>query len=183
MKILYILAFLFCLCAFQAKADFITYWKTGNPGVSAENQIIIPATGSNYYVYWIDVNDTDVSSEGLASGYHTLTFPYPGTFEVHILPFFGSFTRITFGPGSDAPKLIGITQWRDSQWANVENAFAGCTNLTITATYIPNTQNVISMAGMFRDAIIFDQPVNIARDRHIYRLPTAHFPCTHSQTS
>ncbi|ACT93103.1 lipoprotein [Dyadobacter fermentans DSM 18053] len=149
MQKLYISLLLVFLCAAGVKAQYITIWKTDNPGSSTDHQILIPATGTNYSITWQEVGNLANSGAETASGYHTLTFPNPGIYEVSISPGSGTFTKIQFDSQNDNAKLLEIKQWGDIQWENMDRAYSRCTNMRITASDIPNLQNVTSTYGMF----------------------------------
>jgi surface protein len=137
--------------------DFVTVWKSDNPGASASNQITIPTEGSgyNYTVNWEEVgNPSNNGSLGFnVSSSVSVTFPSPGTYRVRIS---GDFPRIYFPNTSDKTKIIDVENWGDIQWSSMENAFSGCSNLNISATDAPDLSNVTSMKGMFSSCVIFN---------------------------
>jgi surface protein len=123
--------------------EFVTTWKTNNPGTSADNQITIPTTGSgyNYTVDWGDGNmDTGVT------GNITHTYASAGTYQVSIS---GTFPRIFFDNGGDKEKIISIDQWGNIQWTSMLRAFFGCSNLVGNASDIPDLSMVTEMNSMF----------------------------------
>ncbi|WOK06398.1 BspA family leucine-rich repeat surface protein [Imperialibacter roseus] len=138
---------------------FITVWKTDNPGSSEDNQIRIPADGTsyNYDIYWEDITNSEVN--GTASGItgvHTITFPAAGTYKVEIS---GTFPQISFSNsihGGDREKIIDISQWGSIAWVSMSGAFYRCTNLTMSATDLPNLAGVTSMSNMFYGATSFN---------------------------
>ena len=158
MKNLYTLIFVFLLSALHANGQYITVWKTDNSGISANNQIVIPATGTDYSVAWEEVGNPANNGATTASGYYTLTFPAPGIYQVSISPGSGMFTQINFGGESDRFKLIELKQWGDIQWESMETAYLFCNKMIITATDIPNLQNVTSMSNMFSSSGITSIP-------------------------
>ena len=149
MNKLYTLTLLFLLSAFHVTAQFITLWRTDNLGNSQNNQIIIPATGTGYSIAWQEIGNPANNGIETGSGTYTLTFPSVGTYQVSISPGSGTFTRIRFDTENDRRKLLEVRQWGNIQWENMEKAFAGCNNMIVTATDIPNLQSVTSMAAMF----------------------------------
>ncbi|MGX5854333.1 BspA family leucine-rich repeat surface protein [Dyadobacter jiangsuensis] len=149
MKNLFTFIFAFLLSALHASGQYITVWKTDNIGESANNQIIIPATGTDYSVAWEEVGNPTNNGATTASGHYTLTFPAPGIYQVSISPGSGTFTQINFGGESDRFKLIELKQWGDIQWESMETAYLFCNKMIITATDIPNLQHVTSMSNMF----------------------------------
>jgi surface protein len=173
----------------QPPHPFITTWKTDNPGTSGINQITIPTTGTgyNYYIYWEDVNNSNINGTlGNQTGNTTITFPAVGAYKVEIS---GDFPRINFyntfnNPAGDRLKIISIEQWGDIDWTSMGGAFWDCSNLDVTATdnlRLPpncasmfsgctsltgnssfnywNTQNVTNMGGMFSGASSFNQDI------------------------
>ncbi len=137
---------------------FITTWKTDNTGTSNDNQITIPTegTGYNYSVDWGDGN----SDTGVTGGI-THTYASAGTYEISIT---GDFPRIHFDSFfdmlADAEKILSIEQWGDIEWASMEHAFSGCTNLVINATDAPNLSGVTSTKFMFGNASSINSDLN-----------------------
>lgn len=130
---------------------FITTWKTDNPGLSDDNQITIPVASGISYDYNVDWGD-GTTDEGVTTAI-THTYNLPGTYEVSIT---GTYPRIFFDIGSnnpvenDAEKLILVNQWGTQRWSSMGNAFAGCSNLDVVATDIPDLSNVTNTGSMFR---------------------------------
>ncbi len=137
------------LGTFNSMAQYTTIWKTDHVGSSAANQITIPASGSNYTIHWEEVDNPTNHGTTTASDYYTLTLPTPGVYQIQITKGNGSFNAITFNNEGDILKLLEITRWGDTPWSSMENAYTGCANLTVSATDLPNLQQVSSMAWMF----------------------------------
>ncbi len=144
---------------------FITTWKTDNPGLSANNQIVIPTigTGYAYSIYWEHVGNNAINGTipGPITGNYTITFPASGIYRVYIS---GTFPRIYFNgrvaPNSDQEKILTVDQWGDIGWESMNSAFAGCKNLTIPATDAPDLTRVSDMSEMFTGASSFNQPIS-----------------------
>jgi surface protein len=138
-------------------APFITAWNTRNNGVTADDQIKIPGTGTDYQIIWEEVDNTSNTDTLTATDEVTITFPNPGLYWVKIS---GDFTRIHFAgdAGDDEEKIIQVSQWGDIQWSTMEEAFTGPgvkegpVNLDLAADDSPDLSNVASMASMFEDA-------------------------------
>lgn len=142
-------------CSDQA---FITTWKTDNPGVSANNQITIPASGTGFNIYWEQVGNPAVNgSISNQTGSTTITFPAPGTYRVEIV---GDLLQIYFNGSGDRQKILTVEQWGDTPWTTLEDAFEGCSNLTIPASDAPDLSNVTSLVGMFSFAVTFNQSID-----------------------
>lgn len=139
---------------------FITTWQTDNPGTSGNNQITIPTTGSgyDYDISWEEVGNpgnSGVEPSG-QTGNYTITFPSPGTYKVNIT---GDFPRIYFNYSADREKILTVEQWGDITWTSMEDAFNGCSNLTVPALDQPDLIAVTNMTGMFASAESFNQDI------------------------
>ena len=137
---------------FTEMSEFITTWKTDNPGTSNDNQITIPAIGGNYTVDWGDMSTPDTN----VSGPITHTYVTPGTYTVTIS---GALTTLFFNNGGDREKILTVENWGNSVWNSMGRAFHGCTNLVINALDAPDLSQVTSMAGMFDGATAMNQDI------------------------
>lgn len=145
MKKIYFIALLsFLNFTVSAQTDFITTWKTDNPGTSADNEITIPTYPGEIYDYTIDWGDGTFNIG--VTGNITHTYPIPGTYTVSIS---GEFPRIFFNETGDKDKILTINQWGSNQWTSMESAFAHCSNLSVGANDVPNLSNVTSLKRMF----------------------------------
>ncbi|SEM20975.1 surface protein, partial [Maribacter orientalis] len=138
-----------------AQDEFITTWKTDNPGTSAANQITIP-TGTGTFAYTVDWGDGTIDNT-VYTAPATHTFADFGTYTVKIS---GDFPHIRFGLTSDKQKILSIEQWGTQQWTSMEQSFANCSNLVGNATDIPDTSLVNSMLAMFINATAFNGNIN-----------------------
>ena len=84
------------------------------------------------------------------------TYATAGDYVVEIS---GTFPRIYFNNTGDKEKILSVNQWGNNVWQSMENAFFGCSNLTIPATDNPNLQNVTSMRSMFNGASSFNDDI------------------------
>lgn len=99
-------------------------------------QFTIPTGGavSNY-----DITTSDGQSITGNTADTTITFPSTGTYTIEIT---GTFPRINFNNTGDKLKLTNISKWGSIAWSTFNDAFYGCSNLTITATDVPNVSAV-----------------------------------------
>src|SRR5690606_22970099 len=128
---------------------FITIWKTDNDGPSGDDQITIPAGGEFTYT-WVDTNNPASTGSGSGNDGTTITFPQAGTYEIRIAPTGSSpFNGIQFAAfvSGDKLKLLEIKNWGGIHWS--EFAFGGCTNLSVTATDIPDLSGVTDLSFAF----------------------------------
>ena len=139
------------------QAYFVTIWKTDNEGISENNQITIPAVGTEYVIEWEEVEDSTNYGSTVANDQHTLTFPKPGTYRIKI---FGDFYTMSFPEAEDQLKLMEIEQWGNITWASMNSAFAGAENLTISASDYPKLLSVIDMSRMFYNAKSLNQEIS-----------------------
>jgi len=142
--------FLSSLCAI-AQTEFITTWKTDNPGTSNSTSITIPTFSGETYSYDVDWNNDgnyDLIDTGL-TGDVTHDFGTPGTYTIRIR---GTFPRIFFNFSGDREKITSIDQWGTIAWSSMEQAFAGTSNIVGNASDTPNLTGVTSMLGMFSNS-------------------------------
>ncbi len=137
---------------------YITVWQSDSTGVTGSNQIQIPGTGTNYGIYWEDVNNPAVNGKQLGTGSTTVTFPATGRYRVMIS---GVFERINFNNVGDKIKLMLIEQWGDIAWSTFETAYYGCKHMNILSIDIPNLNSVSSMYVAFGDCSNLNGPANI----------------------
>jgi len=136
--------------------EFITTWKTDNPGTSNSTSITIPTIGGgyNYDVDWD--NDGNFDEIGI-TGNVTHDFNTSGTYTFSIR---GTFPRIYFNNQGDRRKIISIDQWENNAWTSMDRAFSEASNLMGNATDTPDLSGVTSMRFMFGLATIFDQDIS-----------------------
>jgi len=143
--------------------EFITTWKTDNPGTSNSTSITIPTFPGETYSYDVDwdndgtYNFTDVGITGSV----THDFGAPGTYTIAIRESLsgGAFPRIYFNDSGDKAKIISIDQWGEIAWSSMESSFFGANNLIGNANDVPNLSNVTDMSNMFRSAVSFNQDI------------------------
>ena len=151
-KIILLLTLCFVGVQATAQADFITTWKTDNPGVSNPTSINISTLFGETYSYDVSwKNDGIWENEFTGDAFHD--YGTAGTYEVAIR---GTFPQIYFDFYSDREKILSIEQWGTNSWSSMAGAFNGCSNLIGNATDIPNLSVVEDMSGMFTDAIAYN---------------------------
>ncbi len=137
--------------------DFVTTWKTDNPGDSNDNQITIPTDPALIYNYNVDWNNDGIFDEFGITGNIVHTFNSPGTYTIRIN---GDFPRIYFYDYIDNRKIVSINQWGNQAWTSMRYAFRGCRQLQGNATDVPNLSDVTDMSYMFFFAENFNQNIN-----------------------
>ena len=147
-----------------SQRPFVTIWKTDNPGFSADNQIFIRGTGTNYLIEWEEVGNPANNGSLIGNDATTITFPNPGIYQISIS---GDFTRIWFEESpsfgnfiDDCFKLLSIDQWGDIEWESMKSAFMGCQNMELNATDAPDLSRVESMSKTFLLCINFNSDIN-----------------------
>ena len=146
---LVLFALLFLGSLVSAQTEFITEWKTNNPGNSANNQITIPAVGTFNYT-WKRIG-TSTTGSGNGNGTTLITFSSPGNYEVKMTPSGAQpLNGFKFSQAADdKKKLVKLTQWGSMKWTSLNNAFYGAENLKITATDLPNLTVATNMSFAF----------------------------------
>ncbi|UOY05767.1 BspA family leucine-rich repeat surface protein [Muricauda sp. SCSIO 64092] len=139
----------------MAQDAFITTWQVGENGIGdGDLTVTIPTTGSgyNYTVDWGDGTVDTTTYTGDASH----TYSSAGAYTVSIT---GDFPSIYFDNAGDKDKIRTVQQWGGIQWKSMEKAFAGCTNLRVTATDTLDLTQVRHMSFMFSGASSFNQDI------------------------
>jgi len=126
--------------------DFVTTWKTDNPGTSNPSSITVPITDGLYDVDW----DNDGIFDQLSLfGPVTHDFGVIGTYTIRIR---SANLSIRFSNRGDGGKILSLDQWGTGSWTSMELSFAGAENLLVPATDTPDFSAVTVMSGMFYDA-------------------------------
>lgn len=128
-----------------AQNEFITVWETTTDNES----ITIPTFTGETYDYTVDWGDGIVESGQTGNATHT--YATAGNYDVSIT---GTFPRIFFNNTGDKTKILEVKQWGSQAWKSMEQAFAGCSKLNITATDVPDITAVRSMKGMFQSSLL-----------------------------
>ena len=69
------------LLSYASHAQFVTTWKTNNPGSSQDNQITIPGKGT-YKIAWQEVGNAHNKGTTQGQNVTTVTFPKAGIYKV-----------------------------------------------------------------------------------------------------
>ncbi|MBP6942669.1 MAG: BspA family leucine-rich repeat surface protein [Candidatus Buchananbacteria bacterium] len=139
----------------MAAGEFIMTIKTDNPGDSDDRSFEIPTTDGLTYDYDIDWGD-GATTEG-ATGNTSHTYVESGTYQIKIS---GTFPAILFLFDGDKDKLLSIDQWGIINWQQFGGAFAGCSNLAITATDAPDLSDVLDLSFAFRATGLTTESLN-----------------------
>ena len=146
-------------CSDAITFEYITVWDTdpSGGGVSANDQVIVPASGDfTYTSVKLDLNnDPIVGTEESGDNFNsnTIQFVVPGVYRLVITPDSingNPLGRINFNNGGDKLKLINIEQWGNFiEWSSLEGAYYGCANLDIAASDIPKLTQVVNASHAF----------------------------------
>jgi surface protein len=128
--------------------DFVTTWKTDNPGASGPTLITVPMVGGPYDVDWD--NDGIFDEFGL-SGQVTHDFLVADTYTIRIRGAYDSI-RLSYTYTGDGDKILSLDQWGTNQWTTMAYAFHWADNLQVLATDTPDFSAVIDMSHMFDGA-------------------------------
>ena len=136
-------------------SNFLTVWKTNNPGSSSFTSITIPTYPSSSYTYNYDVdweNDGVFDTMGVTGD---ITHDY-GVAGIYTVAIRGQFPSIYFNNSGDHQKIIRIDQWGDIQWEILSSAFEGTNNMTYAAVDTPDLSGVTNAVEMFKAAALLD---------------------------
>lgn len=139
--------------------QFITVWdtETVGGGTSASNQISLPLVSGgsyNFGVDWGDGNTDQITAYDQAEVTHT--YNTGGVYTVTIYANPGEIHGWRFANAGDAIKLEDISQWGSLSFTNETEAFAGCINMTCTATDKPDVSAVTSFYRFFYNCRLFN---------------------------
>ena len=140
---------------------FVTVWDMSKPtnrtAGNPASTISVPILGSNYTLYWEDVNNAssngivNVTSSSGSSPYYLTVPSATGKYRLKAYKGVGTLTR--FGNGSsssiDYNRLMAVEQWGTTVWSSFRWAFSGCSNMDVTATDIPNLSACQDVSYMF----------------------------------
>ncbi len=143
-----------------AQNEFITIWKPSNPSKpgtgTTSTQISLPVFGANYSVVWEEVGYPAHTGSVLNQTTNVvIDFGVPSnpvaTNATYLVKVTATNVGLSFSPASfgDNEKIIRVTQWGTNVWSNLTGAFLNCKNLDITATDVPNLNNIITLSNMF----------------------------------
>ena len=137
---------------------FITRWDLSKPGngPTTLSFVCYTAPGETVSYTWQQVG-------GSASGSGTITnnlvnilgLPAGIILDVSIDP--THLQRIYVAGEYHFNRLTEIRQWGDVAWTSMQNAFSQCSNMTLTATDVPNLAGVTNISAMFRGCSSFNQ--------------------------
>jgi len=149
--------FFICISNLYSQHEFITTWKTDNPGTSNSTSITIPTFTGETYIYDVDWDNDGVFDEFGLTGDVTHDFGVSGIYTIRIQ---GTFPRIYFNNTGDRIKIISIDQWGTGVWSSMEGAFRGAFNLVGNAMDTPELSVVTNMSQMFQGASSFNQDIS-----------------------
>jgi len=87
-----------------------------------------------------------------------LTIAAGDTLILHMAP--ANLKRFYLSGGSSSTLLYEIAHWSTAAWTSMADAFSGCTNLTLTASDMPDLSVCTSTANMFGYTAAFNQDIS-----------------------
>jgi surface protein len=133
--------------------------KTNEPG-SASDTFILPLydmSGYSFRIDWGDTTSDTITTWDAAA----LTHVYAGGAGIYTIEIKGTCPRIYFNySATDRRKIIEILDWGNIGLTSCNNMFAGCNNLTSSATDAPDLSGVTDMSGMFALAWSYNGAMN-----------------------
>lgn len=130
---------------------FITTWSI--PGDDLELTLRLEGTG--FSIDWGDGTVDSNLTQTLQNISHT--YSTAGVYSVNIST---GLDRIEMNSSNDAEDLLTIEQWGGIIWKQMGSAFSNCSNLTLTATDIPDFSQLENISFMFRNATSFNQDIS-----------------------
>ena len=138
---------------------FVTVWDISKPTNRTYNNpastIAVPTRGTNYTLYWEDVNQTTTNGIlNISTPWSPYYLPVPsGTKKVRIKIYkgVGAITGLFDAWNTDSKRLIAVEQWGTNVWTNLAKAFKDYPNMDVTATDIPNLSACQDVSNMFEN--------------------------------
>lgn len=128
---------------------FVTTWNTGNTtNITIPISVNSASYSYNYDVYWVAMDDS--TQNGTITGQTgATTISGLSSNKYYRIEISGQFPVILFANKGDKTKIRNIVKWGDIEWRSFEGSFFGCSNLDISATDVPDLQDVSSLSYMF----------------------------------
>lgn len=165
---------------------FVSTWNTENTtaGSSSAVQVALPLDNTVKYDFVVDWGDGSESwIENVNDSARIHTYSSPGTYQITV---WGVLEGLQFADFGDKHKILEIQEWGPFRFGNSGSNFHGASNLTITATDVPNFGDTVNleyafagctslqsvpgldswnltgvrtMEGMFSEAVLFNQDI------------------------
>ncbi len=123
---------------------------TGNPGVTAADTIRIPLVGTAN----IDWGDGNITFGASGTTDHTYALR-----DQYVVKISATADSIFYNNTSDDTKLLEIQQWGTMGWTTMASSFHGCSNMTITATDLPDLSGATDMSSTFNGCKFSTMPL------------------------
>ncbi|NAS14464.1 BspA family leucine-rich repeat surface protein, partial [Poritiphilus flavus] len=148
----------------NSTSPFVTTWDTTKSGTSDAKSITIPAVGT----YDVDLGNDGIYDLFDQTGAITIDVTAygqtAGEVQVALRNAASSSTalfRIHFNNANDKQKLLSVDQWGSSiSWSSMAAAFYGCSNLSVSASDVPDLSNVTSMSYTFAGVSSFNADIS-----------------------
>ena len=141
----------------KSRYEFTFTIDTTQPGTSNSDQFTLPldqtGTEYNFVIDWGDGQTDTITQSNQAEKTHTYTSE--GQYEIKI---FGICKGWVSWNGGDAKKMLNISNWGCLD-ISTSTAFAGCTNLTSTASDAPRISTT-NLSSTFYNCAAFNGYVN-----------------------
>ncbi len=140
-------------CTATPADDFVISVQTDIAGATNPLQFTIPTSGTGYN-YNVDCNDDNpgTNTATAQTGDYICNYAVAGTYTIRISDNIGDktgFPRIYALSNDDIIKVVDLKQWGTGFWSSMGAAFSGASNMTITATDVPDLSQVINAVSMF----------------------------------
>ena len=136
---------------------FVTVWDISKPTNRTTNNpastITVPTRGTNYTLYWEDVNQTTTNGiVNISTPWMPYYLPVPsGTTKVRVKIYkgVGAITGFFEAWNTDSKRLIDVEQWGTNVWTILAKAFKDYPNMDVTATDVPDLSACQDVNYMF----------------------------------
>ena len=144
---------------FSNAQAFITTWNMLN-GVTSI-RFDVTTTGPVAYTWSTVPPAAPASGSGTFTGPNVTISGLPPNQDIRLTIQPENFKRFINFSSAFFYQINDINQWGAVEWTSMENAFKDNSPLQVSATDIPNLNNVTSMANMFENCALLNTPFNI----------------------
>ncbi|WP_421773442.1 BspA family leucine-rich repeat surface protein [Gracilimonas sp.] len=137
----------------RGNRPFITTWDVSGDNMSVTFPTADQVDGKDLSDYDFRIDWGNGESEWISGAEPTVTKTYTAE-ATKTVKISGNFpylsgTKILFGTNEITGNMESIIQWGDIEWESMKNSFTSITNLTLSASDVPDLSQVTSLEGMF----------------------------------
>jgi len=150
------------LSSLAQAGEIVLFWQLPSTQTTLTFNVEVAFAGDLNYWWWDDITSTGGNGTFAASTNGSVTIsalPAGGNIHIGLGP--TNLRRFHISGGPDKLLLTELEYWGNALWTSMNGAFAGCENLTINATDVPNLSQCTDLSWMFRACTSLNMISNI----------------------